>query len=74
LTLQAIQEHQFDDFLLMLQVLDTSTDDYGKMFNTKLKTILAGCRDKSLAEGEALDYDAVVEILLLLEQLDTLSL
>ncbi len=73
-TLQAIQAKQVDNFLKELQEWEADVHEYYKMFNTKLKAILADSRDKFLAEDEALDYDDAVELLLLLEQLETLGL
>ncbi|MBK8455394.1 MAG: tetratricopeptide repeat protein [Thiofilum sp.] len=74
-TLQAIQAKQTDVILQELHEREAQTQQrYLKIFIPKLREIISGSRDKSLAEDEALDYDDAVELLLLLEQLETLGL
>lgn len=74
-TLQAIQAKQTDVILQELHEREAETQQrYLKIFIPKLREIISGSRDKSLAEDEALDYDDAVELLLLLEQLETLGL
>lgn len=74
-TMQAIQEKQIEAALQKLHEREAETQQrYLKIFIPKLREIISGSRDKSLAEDEALDYDDAVELLLLLEQLETLGL
>ena len=73
--LPAMQAKQLDAILQNLQERVAQTQQrYLKVFIPKLREIILGSRDKSLAEDEALYYDDAVELFLLLEQLEALGL
>jgi hypothetical protein len=70
-----MQAKQLDAILQNLQERVAQTQQrYLKVFIPKLREIILGSRDKSLAEDEALYYDDAVELFLLLEQLEALGL
>ena len=67
---QAIRQNNIKTITKMIdQLIEHPSWQQGKVYLYKLKMILAGKRNMSLADDEGMEYDDTVELILLLEEL-----